>query len=435
MKQEDKRQIGFWSMILLGINGIIGSGIFLLPGKVMSLVGIWSLVVYFFITLLVLSIAWCFAQCSALFSRNGGAYVYAKEAFGEFIGFEIGVMRWAVGIMSWASIVVGFITALSSIWPNVLQEPIRSLIILSLVGILGILNILGIKLFKHLNNLVTIGKLIPLILFVLMGVFYIKQTHYRPLLWQELEIETFGSAALIIFYAFGGFETLVVAAGEMKNPRKNLPLAVMIVITFCSFLYFLIQVIAIGLLGEALGESIAPIADSAQILLGNYGKWIVTIAMLVSIGGINISASFITPRSGVALAEDGMIPRWIAEKGRFNTPVWAILLTVGLTGALALSGNFAQLATISVISRFAQYISTCLAVYVLYRRKGESLGKYKKIFTTVIPVFSLIGIAWLLLQATFFQVMWGLGALALGLPLYWIRQKNNLEIQNAQSLG
>lgn len=422
MKQEETNRLGFWSMILLGINGIIGSGIFLLPGQVVNLVGNWSIVVYLFVTILVLSIAWCFAQCASLFDRNGGAYVYAKEAFGDFIGFEIGMMRWVIGIIGWASIVVGFVTALSSIWPMALQEPIRSFLILSLVGSLGLLNLYGIKLFKHINNLVTIAKLIPLILFILMGLFYIQHSHYTPLDWQDLEFESFGSAALVIFYAFSGFETLVVAAGEMKNPKKNLPLVVMLVITFCSFLYFLIHLIAIGLLGEALAESVTPLADSAQLLLGDSGKWFVTVAMLISIGGVNLSASFITPRSGIALAEDGMIPRWIATKSRFGTSVGAIIVTMGLTALFALSGSFAHLIIISVISRFAQYISTCTAVYILHRRLPNPPTGYKLWLLTVIPMIALSGICWLILQATLIQLMWGLGALVLGMPLYWMQK-------------
>jgi amino acid transporter len=263
--------------------------------------------------------------------------------------------------------------------------------------------------------------MLPLVLFVLVGVFYIKESHYSPLVWQEWEMDSFGAAALIIFYAFGGFETLVVAAGEMKNPQKNLPRAVMLVISVCSLLYFLIQLIAMGLLGEALIQSVSPIADAAQFLLGQSGKWAVTVAMLISIGGINVTNSFTSPRSGVALAEDGMVPHWIAKQGRFGTPVGAILVTVSLTGVLALSGSFVQLATISVISRFVQYISTCLAVYVLYKRKTLVLSPSRRWLAFVIPTIALSGIVWLLLQASLYQLEWGLGGLALGIPLYGLK--------------
>lgn len=418
---DEERKIGFFSIILLGINTIIGSGIFLLPGAVMRLAGEWSLIVYIFVSLLVLSIAWCFAQCATLFNRNGGAYIYAKEAFGPFIGFEVGFMRWVVGIMAWASLAVGLVTGLSAVYPPILHEPLRSVLILSLLGSLGVINLIGVRIFKYLNNLVTLTKLIPLLLFVFLSVFYIQPSHYVPINWEGLHLGRFSSAALMIFYAFSGFETLVVVAGEMKNPQKNLPLAVMIVISFCSLLYFLIQLLAIGLLGDSLANSPAPLADAAELMLGETGKWIVLLTMLISIGGINLSASFITPRSGVALAEDRLLPEWIASKGSFGTPVWAIALTVGLTGLLAVVNDFAELAALSVISRFVQYISTCLSVYVL----RERLPVYQKAryLVFLIPTVALIGMGWLLMQASFSQLIGGLGALAIGLPLYWLQQK------------
>lgn len=418
MIKEGEARLGFWSIVLLGINAIIGSGIFLLPGKVMNLVGHWSIAVYFLVSVIVMAIAWCFAQCATLFSRNGGAYVYAKEAFGEFIGFEIGVMRWVVGILAWAAMAVGFVTALSVIWPTALEEPTRTILVLAIVGGLSYLNILGINIFKQVNNIVTVTKILLLFIFVGIGLFFIQGSNFAPLNWETFETGSFGSAALIIFYAFSGFECLVVAAGDMENPRKNLPLAVITIISFCSLLYFSIQLTAIGLLGEALSQSAAPLADAAQFWVGDAGKWFIILAMLISIGGINLSASFLTPRSGVALAEDGLIPKFIASSGRYGTPVWAILISSLLTCILALSGSFAELAVISVVSRFAQYISTCLAVYVFHRRKKENSSRLLNTAVMIIPAFALLGISWLMMQATLVQLIWGLGALLAAVPLY-----------------
>jgi len=400
---QNNRHIGFGSMVLLGINGIIGSGIFLLPGAVMGVTGNWSMIVYLFVSLLVLAIAWCFAQCAALYDRNGGAYIYAKEAFGDFIGFEIGLM------------------------PSALEEPGRSLIILSIIGGLSLLNILGVTAFKHLNNLITVTKLVPLMLFIAIGVFYIEPAHYPEINLQEFEITAFGTAALMIFYAFGGFETLVVAAGEMKNPEKNLPLAVMIVISVCSILYFLIQFIAMGLLGPRLAGHLNPMAEASQILVGVSGSWMITLAMLISIGGIAISASFITPRSGVALAEEGMAPQWIAKRGRFDTPVGAILITMGLSMLIALSGSFTQLAAMSVVARFVQYISTCIATVVIYRRQTQPVHWFKKAQLIIIPSIALLGISWLLWHATLVQMIGGLGGLVVGIPLYYLQKRQQLK--------
>lgn len=421
--EKNQKKLGLLSMILLGINSIVGSGIFLLPGVVVSFSGKWTLFVYLFVSVIVMAIAWSIAQCATLFNRNGGSYVYAKEAFGDFIGYEIGIMRWVVGVIAWASLAVGFVTAFSSISPIVMQEPIRTIFILGIIGSLGIFNIFGLPIMKPLNNLMTITKLLSLLFFIGFGVFYIKQQNLFSFHQLQDNQISFGAAALMIFYAFGGFETLPVAAEDMKTPKKNLPIAVMVVISFCSLLYFVIQFIAMGLLGESLMNSTTPIVDAAQILIGPIGKLFVTLAMLISIGGTNIAASFFTPRSAVALAQDGMIPQKLMEKGRYGTPYLAILATAALASLIALSGNFAQLVTISVLSRFVQYISTCLAVFVFYKEGRINFHPFK----LIIPIIGLGGIIWLLFQATLPQLYWGLGALVIAIPFYPMCRKTFLK--------
>ncbi|WP_373898177.1 APC family permease [Haloimpatiens sp. FM7315] len=249
---SDKKKFGFWSIVLLGINAIIGSGIFLLPNQAMKLIEPLSLGVIVFDMLLVISIAMCFAEVGGMFKKNGGPYVYAREAFGDFIGFEVGFMKWAISIIAWAAMAVAFATALGKLWP----------------------------------------------------------------------------AALLIFYAFTGFESIAVAAEDMESPDKNIPKEIITVMIIVSLFYLLIQAISIGVLGTKLAETATPVADAATIFLGPVGGAIVTAGTLVSIGGINIAASFITPRSGVALAEDGLLPKVIAKQSSKGTPYVAIIITV-----------------------------------------------------------------------------------------------------------
>lgn len=431
MTEKSASKIGITSMILLGVNGIIGSGIFLLPGQVMAITGPNSLLVYEFVTLIVLMIAWSFAKCAALFNRNGGAYVYAKEAFGAFIGFEIGLMRWVVGMIAWATMAVAFVTALSTIWPPAIQEPIRTFLLTCIIGGLGLVNVLGISWIKPLNNIVTVAKLLPLVFFIFVGLYFLFPSNIIPptIMQPNFSEGVFGAAALLIFYAFSGFENLVVVAGEMENPKKNLPIAVMVVVGICSSIYILIQVISMGVLNSNLAGSVTPIADAAHVMWGTTGKWFVVAAMLVSIGGINICNSFVVPRSGEALADDGMLPSWIAYRGACDTPVWAILLTATITCIIALFGSFTQLATISVIARFAQYTSTCLAALVLGKSERKTQGLIQKTIGIAIPILGLAGMAWLLCQATPAQLYWGLGALVLGVPLYFLQKYQGFKLK------
>lgn len=423
---QESKKFGLLSIILLGINTIVGSGIFLLPGQVAAQIGNWSLIVYLIVTAMIASIAWCFAKCAALFNRDGGAYLYAKHAFGDFVGFEIGVMRWATSILAWASLAVGFVTALSTIWPEVVLEPTRSIIIVSLVGGLSLINSINFGVVKFMNNAITIAKLAALLLFISAGVFFVKQTNViGPL--PPLDPASSSAAIMMIFYAFAGFEALVVPAGEMKNPKRNLPIAVMTTLLICAFIYFSVQLVAAGTLGPALATSVSPMSDVAEMVLGPYGKALITVAMLISIGGINVAASFVCPKTGVALAQDQMIPAFIAKRNRFDTPYVAILVSAFLVSVLALTGDFTELVVISVVARFATHISTCLAVYVYYKDR-LSFKQPGKLLTMFIPIIALSGIAWLIFQTPAYQLVIGFAALVLCAPLYFLWKPANSDL-------
>ncbi|MBP2630380.1 MAG: amino acid permease [Firmicutes bacterium] len=180
-----KNKFGFWSIVLLGINAIIGTGIFLLPNKAYALTGSFSLVVIIFDMLLATSMALCFAELSGLFKKNGGPYVYAKAAFGEFVGFEVGFMKAAVSIIAWATMANGFATALSAVFPAVGNDFTQKAIIILLIGFLALINVMGVNLSKLLNNVVTLGKVFPLILFTSLGIFFINGGNFTPLFHHE----------------------------------------------------------------------------------------------------------------------------------------------------------------------------------------------------------------------------------------------------------
>lgn len=425
---EKKNKFGFWSIVLLGINAIIGSGIFLLPNKAMNIIGPASMFVILFEALLVISLALCFAEVGGMFKKNGGPYVYAKEAFGDFVGFEVGFMKWAIGIIAWATMAVAFVTALSVVWPQAGEGMTKNIIVTTILVGLGIVNILGVNISKALNNIITIGKLVPLIIFITIGIFFIKGGNFTPMFpGGHYEAGSFGKAALLIFYAFTGFESIAVAAEDMENPEKNIPKAIITVMIIVSIFYLLIQAVSIGVLGADLAKSTAPVAEASKMFLGPVGGIMVTVGTLVSIGGINIAASFITPRSGVALAEDGLLPKAIAKQSKFGTPALAIVITVALAVPLALSGSFAKLAMISVVSRFAQYLPTCLAVLKL-RKRPDLKSTFTIPLGPVIPVLAIVVSIWMLAQAQKEQIIWGLCGLVVGVPVYFLMKRNNSKV-------
>lgn len=418
-----KQKFGIASIVLLGINAIIGSGIFLLPGKAYASVGTSSLLVYLFITALALSMALCFAEVGGMFQRNGGAYVYVREAFGEFAGFEVGLMKWIVQIIAWATMAVGFTTALSSVMPSAASGLGKGVIVTVILVGLGIINIIGVNLTKYVNNIASIGKILPLVLFILVGMFFIHPGNFHPVVPAGLSSVTFSGAAILIFYAFTGFESIATAAEDMDNPKKSLPIAIISAMVVVSIIYFLIQTVSIGALGTELAQSANPVADAMSTFLGPVGKTIVILGSLISIGGINVAASFLTPRGAVALAEDHILPNVVTRKTPWGTPYIAIILSVVVALPVALSGSFTQLAAISVISRFTQYIPTCLAVIVFRRKRPDLKTTFRVPFGYAIPILATVVSVWLLFNADVVKLLIGLGALLVGVPLYFINKR------------
>ncbi|MFD1472758.1 APC family permease [Companilactobacillus mishanensis] len=416
-----KGKFGTLSVILLGINSIIGSGIFLLPGKAEALMGPASILVFIFDMLLIISIALCYAEDATYFEANGGPYLYAKKAFGNFIGYEVGFSVWAISIIAWATMSTAFATALGAIYP-VVQEPIwRDLTIILLLGILTTINILGVTLTKVVNNIVTIAKLLPLVIFVIVGLFFINGANFTPFVPQNIDFSnSFGSAAILIFYAFTGFEAIAVAAQEFKNPQRTIPLAIVVVLTVVALLYILIQVVSIGILGGALAGSNAPIQEGLEKAIGPAGKAIVAIGTLVSILGVATAQSFYLPRIGSSMADNGVMPKIVGRRNQRGVPFVAMLVSFIIAVPLALSGTFQTLAAISVVSRFAQYIPTILAVLVFRKKLTQTSSKFRIPLGPTIPVIAVVVSFWLLTKATGFQLIMGLGCLVIAVPFYFL---------------
>ncbi|MCM1992269.1 APC family permease [Oceanirhabdus seepicola] len=428
---ENKNKLGLFSIVLLGINSIIGSGIFGLPGKAYKLMGPASMLVIIFCMLLSVSIALCFAEAGSWFKVNGGPYIYAKEAFGDFIGFEVGFMKWAICIIAWSAMANFFASTLATVFPAVGHNPGRLIVTAAMLIGLAVMNLMGVKASKIVNNVVTIGKLVPLLLFVMVGIFFIKGANFTPFTIipeGQTFTQSFFAASLIIFYAYTGFESLAVAAEEMESPEKNIPKALVLVMLFVSIIYVLVMAISTGVLGGALAGSDAPVADAAQVMFGGAGKAFIVAGTIISVGGINMASSFHTPRAAVALAEQGLLPAFVAKKNKHGAPAVAIIVSVALSLLLAVTGSFSFLLQISVISRFLQYIPTCIAVLVFRKKYADRESSFRIPFGPVVPILATAVSVWLLYHAALedpTKILIGFGGLVIGIPMYFIMKSIN----------
>lgn len=428
MKETGK--FGFCSIVLLGINGIVGTGIFLLPNKAYSIIGSASLGVLLFDAVIAGCIALCFAEAVSLFTRNGGPYLYAKHALGDFWAFEVGVLKWIVTVIAWAAMAVGFATALGAAVPALSGDFAKDVISFILIVGLTIVNIFGVNVSKFVNNLITISKLVPLALFIAIGIFFINGANFTPVFPQDIYVDgSFAQAAVLLFFAYTGFEVIAIAAEDMKNPKKNLPRAIIMCMLLVSVLYMAILAVSIGVLGTDLANTKAPVQDAFNVIVGPIGMYIVLVGTLISMGGINFAEAYYAPRVATSMAEDGMLPNALAKRNRYNAPYVAAIVTAIASVLLAWSGSFTTLAAISAVSRFTQYLPTCLAVIIFRRKWADKARSYTIPGGYLIPVIAIGTSLWMLAQAQTNQLLWGLGGCIVILPFYysyWKKKKAGL---------
>ncbi|GAA6237358.1 APC family permease [Apilactobacillus micheneri] len=418
---DTKKKLSFFSIVLLGINAIIGSGIFLLPTAGMKIFGPASILVLVFDAFLAFMIGLCFAECSGLFDESGGAYIYAKHAFGNFIGYEVGIAAWAVRIIAEATMYVAFATALGGFFPALNTSLAKNIIVTIMAVGLMILNLSGIEAASVFSNIITVGKLLPIFLIIIIGLFFIHPGNFTPFFVPSLtHASNFSDATLTMFYIFTGVEGLVVTAGEMSNVKKNLPRAIMVVLSVVTIIYILIMAVCIGVLGPKLTQTSVPLQAALTAMIGKVGSYIVVAGSVLSIGGICIASSFITPRSTEALADNGILPKAFSKKNRKNAPYISIIVNAILILALSYSGTFTYLAQISAISRFAQFIPTIIAVMVFRKTMKNQPRAFKLPLGYTIPIIALAISLWLIFNTKVNLLIFGFGALVVALPFYFL---------------
>jgi len=360
------RGIRRWDFVALIINITVGAGILGLPSKLYALVGAYSLVAYGVSAVVVTLIILCFAEVSSRFSGTGGPYLYAREAFGPLVGFEVGWLLWLSRLASFASICNLFVSYAAYFWPAMAQGWPRFGLMAALVGGLTAINWVGVRTASLVNNLFTVSKLLVLGLFAAVGLFFVD--------WQAFSFAvpptytSFSGAALLLIFTFSGFDVAAIPAGEIQQPQRTVPFALFTAIATVAVLFMAVQVVCIGTL-PGLAGSERPLADASQQFLGPAGAAFIAVAALLTAVGTLNALMLTGPRLLFALAERGQLPAVFGRlHARYRTPYVALLVSAGLKLALAVSGTFIYALTLSTIIRLAYFALTCAALPVLRRR-------------------------------------------------------------------
>jgi amino acid transporter len=412
------RGIRRWDLVAIAINGIIGAGIFGLPAKVYSLIGTYSLVAFVACALVVALIILCFAEVSSRFEETGGPYLYAREAYQPAVAFEIGWLIWLARVTAFAANCNLLINYVGFFWTPATTAVWRAAIIVLVVTVLAIINLLGIRQAAIVSNVFTIGKLVALIIFIAAGLFFLNPQAFEP--GPPPAAGSFSQSVLLLVYAFTGFEMATIPAGEVRDPQRNLPRALIIAISVVAIVYILVQVVCVGTL-PGLGQSTKPLADAGTHFLGTAGGAIISAGAVISITG-NLNILLLSgSRLPFAMAEQHQLPKLVGSiHKRFFTPYIAILITAALMLLLTLKSSFVQALTISTLARLVTYAATCLALPLFRRRHDTPPPAFHLPGGTVIAILSLLLIVWLLLHSTLQEAQATAAAAGVGLLIYFI---------------
>jgi basic amino acid/polyamine antiporter, APA family len=406
------RAIGLFSLTAMAVNGMVGAGIFVLPAQVAGILGPAALSAFVVAGLAVGLIVLCFAEVGSLFERSGGPYLYARAAFGDWIGFEMGWMLLISRLTAVGAISNAFASYVGFFWPAAANGVGRIVVITASVGLLGAVNYFGVRYGVWVSNLFTVSKLVPLTVFVAAGLIWLDG-QARPA-WTLPALAGLQQAALLLIFAFGGFEFAVVPGEEVINLKKNLPIALLTAIALVAVLYVLIQFVAEGSL-PGLASSPTPLADASVRFLGPLGGVLLAAGAVLSTTGTNSGTMLMGPRIIYAMAEGGQLPSIFARvHPTYRTPHVAVVVATLLGWMCALSSEFAVLAAISAIARLLSYMATCAALPVLRRTMPEAQRGFTVPGGVIIPLAALALSGWLLLGSTRTQVTLSAAALLAG---------------------
>ena len=423
------RSIGPWALGANAVNLTVAAGIFGLPAVVAALLGTAAVLAYLICALLIVLVLGCFAEVGSHVTTSGGAIAYVEEAFGPFAGF-----------LTWAMLGVGFSVAADAAIANVLVDSLASIVpslgagaarVLLLVAILGVLaavNIRGVRQGTRLSVATTIAKLLPLLLIVLLGAFFIQ---WRNLIWAGWpSVSELGGAALVLFFAFCGAEGALTPSGEIRDPARTVPRGMLGAAATIAMLYIALHVTAQGILGsELLAHADAPLLTVADRMAGAAGRGVVLACIVVAIFGALAADMIGSPRGFLAVAQSGMLPRSLASlHPRFRTPWISILVFAGLTLAVSISGAFRPLAVLSSMALLFVYLGVCMAALKLRYTRPRAPGAFRMPGGPLPALLASATVVWLLAHSTLREAIAMASFIALAMAYYVIRRGSRRDL-------
>jgi basic amino acid/polyamine antiporter, APA family len=394
------RVVGMWGLAAAIANITIGGGIFRLPAAAAQALGTAAPIAYIVCAVAMGLIVLCIAEAGSRVSLTGGPYAYVELAFGPYFGFLTGVMLWLLGTYAVAAVSDVFAVNVGTLIPALSGPVPRALLLIGAFALTGAINLVGVKQGNSLNQVTTVAKLLPLLLLVAVGVFFIQGSNLA--MTSMPEPATITRASIVLIFAFSGIETAIVPGGEVRDPARTVPRAIFTAMIGITLLYIALQLVAQGVLGSALATSKTPLADAAGIVMGPFGRTLLLVGVVVSTFGYLSGMALAVPRALFAFARDGFLPKQLAAvHPAWKTPWVAIVVQITITCALAISSGFNSLAIISNVAALLVYFACAVAAFELRRRNVQSGGiPFRVPGAAVVPFLACLVIVGLLTSIT-----------------------------------
>jgi basic amino acid/polyamine antiporter, APA family len=433
-KEGLKRVIGIGGLALTIVNGTLGAGIFVLPGIVGTNLGAFAVFGYIFCSIMMAAIMLCYAEIGTRITTSGGSYAYVEAAFGKFPGY---IINWLYffgwGILGSAALMNIIAGSLALLFPAFANLIIRITFFFVLIGFMILVNVRGTKQGIGFVKIITVIKLLPLLCIIVFG---LKLVKVGNLFWDHVPaLTTFSHTVFILFFAFAGFETSLGVSGEIKNPKRTIPMGILLGGIIVLIVYMLLQMVSQGILGGDIGIfKDAPLAAVAQKIAGSIGATLLLITAAISCFGAVGADVLATPRSLFAGANDGTFPKFLGKvHPKFATPYLAVITYGTMIFIFSVSGGFKQLAIMASAAILCIYLAVILSTIEMRRKKAEITGKIFIIpLGYTIPLIGIAAIVWLLASLSKWEILSTLIFISIisiiYFVMYWVKTKTKIVV-------
>ncbi|MBI3742694.1 MAG: amino acid permease [Chloroflexi bacterium] len=359
------------------IGAIVGADIYIASSITAGLVGPFALVVWLIAGVMATVLAIVFAYCSFYVPRAGGPFAYSSEAFNPFVGFVCGWSMWIAEIMALPVFALAFVNYLGYFANMTTVE--KGFVKAGFLFLLTAVNIYGVKAAGLLNDALTILKLLPLLVLIVVGLSWMAYHHgearanFSPFLPHG--VHEAPTALVLIFWAYVGFELGTLPASEVADPKRTIPRAIVRGIVIVTLFYLLTNFVVYGVNpSPRLAATAVPLVLTGSVLMGSVGAHLMSVGAMISVSGSDESSMLSTARLSHAMAAEGLLPRpfaWVHR--RTKTPVVALAAQGSLAFLLSLYSGIPRLISFSVVCLGFSFLVCCLSLAVLQRRSGEHL--------------------------------------------------------------